>query len=279
MRLARVRYDDGRWLARLEDDDAVLLLEESSHPAADALREALAGGVDLAADGKRVALDQTRLLAPVANPSKILAIGLNYADHARESGMQAPPAPVMFVKTPNAIVGPGDAIVYRRADSGQVDYEVELAAVIGRRARDVGEADALDCVLGYTIGNDVSARDAQFADAQWVRGKSFDTFAPLGPWLVTADEIGDLDDLGVRARVNGRLLQDGSSREMIFGVAELVAYLSRFLTLVPGDVILTGTPHGVGFARTPPVYLGDGDVVEVEVDRIGTLSNPVRVLD
>jgi len=275
VRLARVEHSATIWLARLERDDAVLLQPESTHPSADALREALADSADLAAEGKRVRLNDVRLLAPVRHPSKVLAIGLNYIDHARESGLEPPAAPVVFAKMPNSVIGPDDTIRYRRADSSEVDYEAELAVVIGRQARDVSESDALHHVLGYTVCNDVSARDAQFADAQWVRGKSFDTFCPLGPWITTTDDIADVQALSVRCRVNGELLQNGSTSDMIFGVTTIVSYVSRFMTLEPGDVIATGTPFGVGFARTPPIYLVDGDVVECEVEGLGTLRNTV----
>lgn len=279
MRLARLAHAGAVVLARLEGDTAVPIATEGAHPGADALRDALYAGTDLAgAAAAPIPQAEVRLLAPVAWPQKIIAIGLNYADHARESGMEPPPNPVCFVKTPNSLVGPGEPISWASGASSQVDYEAELAVVIGRRASRVAQAQALDHVLGYTCCNDVSARDAQFADGQWVRGKSFDTFCPLGPWVVTADEVPDPQALGIRCRVNGETLQDSSTAEMIFGVAEIVSYLSQYLTLLPGDVIATGTPVGVGFSRTPPIFLGDGDVVEIEIDGIGTLSNPVRVL-
>jgi 2-keto-4-pentenoate hydratase/2-oxohepta-3-ene-1,7-dioic acid hydratase in catechol pathway len=213
----------------------------------------------------------------IAPPSKVLAIGLNYADHARESGMEPPKNPLIFVKTNNSICYDGDPITWAAADSAEVDYEAELAVVIGRQARRVSEADALDYVFGYTCCNDVSARDAQFGDQQWVRGKSFDTFCPLGPAIVTADEIPDPQNLRIACRVNGETLQDSTTAEMIFGVAELIAYCSRFMTLEVGDIIATGTPFGVGFSRTPPIYLRNGDVCEIEIEKIGVLTNPVVV--
>ena len=213
----------------------------------------------------------------IAPPSKVLAIGLNYADHARESGMAPPKNPLIFVKTNNSICYDGDTITWAAADSVEVDYEAELAVVIGTKARRVSEADALDYVFGYTCCNDVSARDAQFGDQQWVRGKSFDTFCPLGPAIVTADEIPDPQNLRIACRVNGETLQDSNTSEMIFGVAELIAYCSRFMTLEVGDIIATGTPFGVGFSRQPPIYLRDGDVCEVEIEKIGVLRNPVAV--
>jgi 2-keto-4-pentenoate hydratase/2-oxohepta-3-ene-1,7-dioic acid hydratase in catechol pathway len=213
----------------------------------------------------------------IAPPSKVLAIGLNYADHARESGMEPPKYPLIFVKTNNRICYYGYPITWAAADSAVVEYEAELAVVIGRQARRVCVADALDYVFGYTCCIDVSARDAQFGDQQWVRGKSFDTFCPLGPAIVTADEIPDPQNLRIACRVNGETLQDSTTAEMIFGVAELIAYCSRFMTLEVGDIIATGTPFGVGFSRTPPIYLRNGDVCEIEIEKIGVLTNPVVV--
>jgi 2-keto-4-pentenoate hydratase/2-oxohepta-3-ene-1,7-dioic acid hydratase in catechol pathway len=277
-RIARIATAEATWIARVEGDDAVPLVIAPVGLGRDALRDSLAGGVNLAdapAIADPVPLDDAILLAPVAAPSKILAIGLNYADHARESGVEPPKAPVAFVKTVNSLIGPGEPIRYRKDDTSQVDYEAELAVIIGRRAQNVPEARALDHVFAYTCCNDVSARDAQFADGQWVRGKSFDTFCPVGPWAVTADEILDPQDLHIECRVNGQPLQDSNTGEMIFGVAAIISYLSRFITLEPGDLIATGTPFGCGFARTPPVYLLNGDTVEVEVEGIGILANPV----
>ena len=213
----------------------------------------------------------------IAPPSKVLAIGLNYADHAGEQNVTPPEAPLIFVKTNNSICYDGDTIRWAAADSSQVDYEAELAVIIGTQARRVSEADALNYVFGYTCCNDVSARDAQFGDKQWVRGKSFDTFCPLGPHIVTADEIPDPQALAIKCRVNGETLQDANTSQMIFGVAQLIAYCSRFMTLEVGDMIATGTPSGVGFARTPPIFLKDGDVCEIDIEKIGVLTNPVVV--
>lgn len=281
MRIARIETSAGAtYLARLDNDEAVPLVAQPHGPGRDAVREALAANEDLGALrplADPIPLHACRLLAPLTAPEKVFAIGLNYVDHARESGLEPPSSPVAFVKTTNSIIGPEDAIRYDKQTSEQVDYEVELAVVIGRRARGVAVHEALEHVLGYTVCNDVSARDAQFADGQWVRAKSFDTFCPLGPWIVTRDDIPDPQDLALRCRVNGRLLQDGSTSNMIFGVAEIVSYLSQTMTLEPGDVIATGTPYGVGFARTPPVFLLHGDVVEVEIDHVGALRNPVVV--
>ena len=213
---------------------------------------------------------------PIPTPGKIVAIGLNYMDHIREAGMEVPSSPLVFAKFPSSVIGHGDPIVIDRTLTQRVDWEVELAVVIGHELRDVGPADALDHVAGYTVANDVSARDVQFADGQWVRGKSFDTFCPLGPRVVAPAAIGDPQNLRLRTRVNGDLVQDSSTSEMVFGVAELLAFCSRSFTLNAGDVVLTGTPWGCGEFMDPPRSLQDGDVVEVEIDGIGTLANPVR---
>jgi 2-keto-4-pentenoate hydratase/2-oxohepta-3-ene-1,7-dioic acid hydratase in catechol pathway len=214
------------------------------------------------------------LKAPIPRPGKIITIGLNYRDHAAEGGLPAPEAPIVFAKYPSAVVGSGEAIQVRPDISAEVDYEAELVVVIGREAKDVPVEEALGVVFGYACGNDVSARDVPNGD-QWMYAKSFDTFAPLGPWIVTADEIPDPQTLTVEARLNGEVMQSGSTKEMIFSVAELIAYVSRGLTLLPGDLIYTGTPAGVGMARTPPVWLKPGDTIEVEIERIGVLRNPV----
>jgi 2-keto-4-pentenoate hydratase/2-oxohepta-3-ene-1,7-dioic acid hydratase in catechol pathway len=211
----------------------------------------------------------------VTLPSKILCIGLNYADHARESGMTPPDAPLLFAKYPNTLIGQDVPLRYDPATTAQLDYEAELAVVIGRRARNVGTDEALQHVFGYTCANDVSARDVQLGDGQWVRGKSFDGFCPLGPTVVTADELPDPQGLGISLRVNGEVLQDSTTKEMIFSVAEIISHLSTTMTLEPGDVILTGTPYGVGMGRTPQRWLADGDVVEVTIDGIGTLRTPI----
>ena len=215
-----------------------------------------------------------RLLAPVPRPGKLIAIGLNYRDHAAESKMPIPERPVVFSKFTTSVVGPNEAVVLPRT-SEQVDYEAELAVVIGRRAKNVPRDRALDYVLGYTNINDVSARDFQFADGQWQRGKSCDTFAPMGEAIVTTDEVADPHRLSIKLRLNGQTMQDSNTDQLIFGVPELVAFLSETITLEPGDVIATGTPPGVGFARKPPVYLQAGDVMEVEIEKLSTLRTPV----
>ena len=221
--------------------------------------------------GERLSIPvaEVALLAPIPRPGKLLCIGLNYRDHAEELSMKLPERPLLFAKYGNAVVGPGAPVVLPPI-TDQADYEAELAVVIGKVARGVAAEDAMEYVAGYTAMNDVSARDVQFGDGQWVRGKSFDTFAPLGPALVTRDEIPDPHTLDVALRLNG-----ANTRNLVFGVPELIAFLSQAITLEPGDVIATGTPSGVGHNRKPPVYLRAGDVMEVEVEGVGVLKNPV----
>lgn len=218
-----------------------------------------------------------KLLAPVA-PAALLCIGLNYRRHAAESGAPIPKWPVLFMKAPAAVQHPGDPIVLpTHLRSTQVDYECELAIVIGRACKNVSRAHALDYVLGYTCANDVSARDWQrdFGGSQWCRGKTFDTFAPLGPCLVTRDEIPNPNALKIKTELNGQAVQDWNTDDMIFDVPTLIEFLSGSTTLQPGTVILTGTPHGVGMARTPPLWLKPGDTVTIEIEKIGRLTNPV----
>jgi 2-keto-4-pentenoate hydratase/2-oxohepta-3-ene-1,7-dioic acid hydratase in catechol pathway len=210
----------------------------------------------------------------IPRPGKIVCVGLNYRDHAAEGGMDLPKAPLLFAKWPNTLIGDGEAIVLP-PESSQVDYEAELGVVIGARAKRVSERDALDHVEGYICVNDVSARDLQFADGQWTRGKSPDTFCPVGPRLVPREEIDDPQSLAIRCIVNGKALQDSSTAQMIFSVAEIIAYASQVITLEPGDLIATGTPAGVGVFRDPKVLLRGGDEVSVEVEGLGTLTNPV----
>ena len=251
------------------------------------IEELLAGGIDAlgrlaeAVDTSQIgargtALDQLQLEAPVPRPGKVVAIGRNYADHAAEEGVVPPPAPLIFAKWPSSVIGPGAEIRWDPALTSQVDFEAELGVVIGRRARRVSESDALGYVLGYTCIDDVSARDLQFGDGQWVRGKSLDTFCPMGPVLVTADEITDPGHLAISCHVNGIELQSASTAQMFFGVAQIISYCSKAFTLEPGDVIATGTPSGVGAFRHPPMYLADGDLVTVFVEGIGELTNTCR---
>ena len=212
--------------------------------------------------------------APVPRPGKIICIGLNYRDHAAESNMAIPEKPVMFSKFSTCVIAPGEPVVLP-STSEQVDYEAEMAVVIGRRAKHVSADSAYDYVLGYTAFNDVSARDFQFADGQWQRGKSCDTFAPLGQTIVTTDVIKDPHKLSIKLVLNGQTMQDSNTDQLIFGVPALIEFISQSITLEPGDVIATGTPPGVGFARKPPVFLKPGDQMEVLIDGIGGLGNPV----
>lgn len=210
-----------------------------------------------------------------AAPTKIICVGLNYVDHAREVALELPERPLLFAKWPSALIGSGEPIVIPPGVE-QVDYEAELAAVVGARVKGVSVENALEAISGYTCLNDVSARALQFSDGQWTRAKSFDTFCPAGPRVVAADELGDPQSLTITCRVNGETVQNAPTADMIFGVAEIVSYVSESITLEPGDLIATGTPPGVAFGRPEPRYLQDGDEVEVEISGIGTLANPVR---
>ena len=218
-------------------------------------------------------LSGVKLAAPVPNPTKIVAVGLNYMDHCREQNVEVPKSPILFAKFPSSVIGPGDPICWSPELTSQVDYEGELAVIIGRTARDVPAEQAYEYVAGYTIVNDISARDLQFGDGQWVRGKSLDTFCPMGPWLVSRDEIEDPQNLEIRTWVNDQLLQDSNTREMIFKIPELIEFMTRAFTLYPGDVISTGTPDGVGVSRDPQVLLKKGDRVKVAVQGLGELGN------
>jgi 5-carboxymethyl-2-hydroxymuconate isomerase len=219
--------------------------------------------------------ESARVLSPILRPGKVVAIGLNYLDHIRESKERAPEEPIVFAKFPSSIVGPGEPIEIDAELTQRVDWEVELTIVIGSLTRNVTVERALDAVFGYTVGNDVSARDLQFSDGQWTRAKSLNTFCPLGPEIVTADEIPDPQNLRLATRVNGETMQDSNTSEMIFGVAELIAFCSQAFPLEPGDVVLTGTPWGCGEFMTPQRHLQPGDEVETEIEHIGVLANPV----
>ena len=214
---------------------------------------------------------------PLPRPGKVICVGLNYRDHAEEASMALPERPLLFAKWPSSLIGPGQPIVLP-SFTREVDYEAELAVVIGRRARDLSESEALSVVAGYTCLNDVSARDLQMADQQWTRGKSLDTFGPIGPRVVASDGI-DPDRLRIRCLLNGDVVQDSSTSNMVFGVREILAYASRATTLEPGDVVATGTPAGVGFIQRPPRFLQPGDEVSIEIEGVGVLSNPVAAAD
>lgn len=215
-------------------------------------------------------------LAPITPPN-IIGIGLNYAKHADETGIRHPEIPVMFLKGTNSIIGNGHPIILPVVGPNEVDYEVELAVIIGKIARDVPKEKAIDFIFGYCCGNDVSARDWQIEKQkkQWARGKSFDTFCPLGPYIATADEIQDPNNLSIKTEINGKIFQSSNTRDMIFNVFSLISDLSRSMTLLPGTVILTGTPEGVGFTRKPPVFLKAGDTVTIEIEQLGRLTNTV----
>jgi 2-keto-4-pentenoate hydratase/2-oxohepta-3-ene-1,7-dioic acid hydratase in catechol pathway len=221
-----------------------------------------------------LSIDEIELLSPITNPSKVIAIGLNYMDHVRETGMDIPELATMFCKYPSSIIGSGIDIHWSTRLTQKVDYEAELAVVIGKIARNVTEVAAYDYVAGYMNCNDVSARDLQFRPGdQWLRGKCLDTFCPLGPYLVTRDEITDPHNLSIRARVNDEIRQDSNTSEMIYQIPYLIKYLSEAFTLLPGDVIITGTPHGVGAFRNPPIWLEHGDTVAIEIEGLGCLTN------
>jgi 2-keto-4-pentenoate hydratase/2-oxohepta-3-ene-1,7-dioic acid hydratase in catechol pathway len=220
------------------------------------------------------ALD-VRLGCPINRSSKIICLGLNYFDHREESGFEKPERPLLFSKTPNALTGPFDPILLPRSCE-QIDWEAELAVVIGKAGKRIAASKALDYVAGFSVMNDVSGRQAQFSDGQWFRGKSFDTFAPMGPALVAVDEIENVQNLNVTAHVNGELMQNGNSADMLFDIPTIIAFISQDITLWPGDIISTGTPSGVGIFRDPPVLLKAGDVVECEVEGIGTIRNRIE---
>ena len=260
MRLAT--YQDG--FGRIEGEDLIPMGPD------------LAGYLDTgeAREGDPVALTSVRLLAPIPRPGKVLCVGLNYRDHAEETGQPIPEEPILFAKFANSVTGPGPVDVPDLVT--QLDFEAELGVVIGRRASSVSTTDALDHVGGYVCANDLSARDLQFRSSQWLLGKAIDGFLPTGPWLVTPEEVGDPQALGIRCTVNGEVTQDSSTSQMIFGVADLIAFISRTITLEPGDVIATGTPPGVGMARTPPRWLRGGDEITITIERIGALTNTVR---
>ncbi len=218
-----------------------------------------------------------QLLSPIV-PINILALGINYQKHGEETAMSVPSQPVLFIKTTSSVVGQDGSVILPAAGPDCVDYEAELAVVIGRQAKNIQPHEAMDYVFGYTCANDVSARDWQFdanQKGQWARGKSFDTFCPLGPWIVTKDDVADPNDLAIRAILNGRIVQDARTAEMIFNIPAIISNLSRSMTLLPGTVILTGTPEGIGFTRQPPLFLRAGDVISVEIEKIGVLTNSV----
>lgn len=289
MRLLTYLDDSVERLGWVEEDSAVPVANIPGLPGT--MQELILGGAEALA-ALRTAEDELRsavtrqgvpieglkLLAPVPRPGKIVAVGLNYMGHATEHGKQVPTEPLIFAKFPSAVIGHGEEIMWDPNLVRQVDAEAELAVVVGRRARKVAAERALEHVLGYTACNDVSARDFQASDGQWVRAKSLDTFCPVGPTLITPDEIPDPHDLKIQCIVNGVTMQSASTADMYFSVARLIAYCSTYFTLEPGDIIATGTPPGVGIYRDPPQLLTDGDEVIIEIERIGQLANRCRFL-
>ena len=286
MRLLTCRTADGETLGVVAGDHwepVAELLADGPRTMADllaagqdalrALGDAVARA-DIESDGRSLA--DVEYLAPVPRPGKVVAIGRNYKEHAAEEGVEPPKEPLIFSKWPSSVVGPGAEIRWDPELAKQVDYEAELAVVIGRTARRVTREQALDHVFGYTCLDDVSARDLQFGDGQWVRGKSLDTFCPMGPVLVTADEIPDPQELWIRSIVDGEVRQDSHTSQMYFSVAEIISHCSQAFALEPGDVIATGTPSGVGVFRDPPVFLRDGQRVVIEIEGIGALENTCR---
>jgi 2-keto-4-pentenoate hydratase/2-oxohepta-3-ene-1,7-dioic acid hydratase in catechol pathway len=235
-------------------------------------------GFDIQSSGKSIPVEDVEFAPPVSSPSKIIGIGLNYMDHIEESKGEVPEKPLIFAKFPSSLIGHKDRISWDSSLTEKVDFEAELAVIIGEKLIRCSEEEAMDGIFGYTCGNDVSARDLQFGDGQWVRGKTLDTFCPLGPWIVTADEISKPDSLAVRCTLNGEVMQDSNTSCMIFKLPQLISFLSVNFTLVPGDVILTGTPHGVGAFREPSIYMKDGDEVIVEIEGIGCLENICKTL-
>ncbi len=267
MKVARALIDGAARVLIIDDEGAWLVADPHADPLA-----VLAAGT-----GERsgtVDPSTLRWLPPVARPGKIVAVGLNYVDHTAETGFTPPAVPLTFAKYPSSLVGHGEDVIVPDDLTSQVDYEVELAAVIGRRCGG-GDRPTIEDVIAYTVANDVCARDLQFSDGQWTRAKSFDTFTPLGPWLVSADEFGDPHAARIRTVVDGEVLQDDTTGSMVFRLEELLAHIGAGVTLEPGDIILTGTPAGAGGFRTPPRYLEHGAVVEVSVDGIGALRNRI----
>ena len=285
MKLASIQVDGKERLGIVLETE-VVLAASLAPGMPDTMAELLAMGPDGAerlsvaaagvsrAGAPGIPIENAAFLPPVTNPSKIIAIGLNYRDHATEAGLAAPTEPLVFAKFPNSLLAAGQPIRWDPALATVVDFEAELAVIIGSPTRDVTVEEALSHVLGYACCNDVSARDLQFGDGQWVRGKSLDTFFPIGPYLVTTEDVPDPQDLSIRCYVDSNLLQDSNTSSMFFGVAQIISHLSKYFTLNPGDIIATGTPAGVGVFREPKVLLGPGSEVVVEIEGLGRLFNP-----
>jgi 2-keto-4-pentenoate hydratase/2-oxohepta-3-ene-1,7-dioic acid hydratase in catechol pathway len=267
MRLVTFRHNNARAQAGILSGSQIIGLGKD-------MTEVCAAGRPPAAPGPTYEQSEVKLLAPVPRPPKFICVGLNYRDHAAEARMEIPKVPTIFSKFSSAVIGPSEPIVLPKASS-KPDYEAEFAFVIGPGGRHIPASQAIEHVFGYTIVNDVSARDFQMATSQWLMGKTFDTFAPMGPWIVTRDEIADPHALDISLEIGGETLQRSNTRELIFKIPELIEYISSVVTLEPGDVVATGTPAGVGFARKPPRWLKAGDQVAVRIEGIGELSNPV----
>ena len=274
MRIVSYRAGAGPWRAGVERDGSIVDIGDSVKALLAAGPAAVEAAHARAKAGTPVS-GQVEIGPPIPDPEKIICFGLNYRKHAEETGQQLPKVPTFFPKYRNSIIANGEPIVLPRKNAENVDYEVELAAIIGKRCKNVSESEALDYVGGYSILNDVSARDLQMQTSQWGAGKAVDTFAPFGPVLIPAAYIPDPQKLAIKTRLNGKVVQDSNTADMVFGVAKLIAFLSDFMTLEVGDVLATGTPEGVGFTRKPPLFMKDGDVVELEIEKIGILRNPV----
>jgi len=272
MKLAQF-YDNGRIRLGLIEDGSLTPLYFQGE-----MIDFIKDGHGCKPSGRPISLDRVRFAPTVSNPSKIIGIGRNYLDHIQEGKGEVPKTPLLFAKFPNTLIGHHGRITWDARITNKVDFEAELAVVIGKRAYQLEESDVMETVFGYTCANDVSARDLQYDDGQWVRGKSLDSFCPLGPWIVTRDKISDPHDLGIKCRLNGEIMQDSQTGKMIFKLPQLISFLSKNFTLSPGDIILTGTPDGVGAFRNPPIYMKDGDEIVVEIEQVGRLVNTCRIL-
>ncbi len=272
MKLATFTHNGRHRIGAIEGDTVYVMAWQ------DDMRQLIRRGITPSRTYERVPLAEATLKAPLI-PGKIIAIGRNYADHAAETGSDLPAKPLIFAKLPSAVIGQGEPITWRKSITEQVDWEAELAVIIGKRAKDVSEEDAFNHIYGYCAANDVTARDLQNGDGQWTRGKGLDTFCPLGPFIVTRDEIDDPQKLALKTTVNGKVMQNSNTKDMVFKIPQLIAYISQMFTLEPGDMILTGTPSGVGTGMKPPVFLADGDSVTVSVEGIGEITNPCKVLE
>lgn len=285
MKIATFSVQDEQHIGLVQDDRIISLTALGSDEFPACMKKFIERGSELRTRAEQLIeqrvnddaifrLSEVNVLPPIAQPEKIICVGLNYIDHCKETGMERPASPVIFSKYANAIAGHNDAIEIP-INSTEVDFEAELAVVIGREAKHVSEEEANDYVFGYTIMNDISARDLQFQDGQWSRGKTADTFAPFGPVVVTHDEVGDPHNLAISLELNGEIMQDSNTSNLIFTVPKIISFLSQSMTLKPGDLIATGTPPGVGMGRNPKIWLKKGDRLNVSIEKIGTLSNHV----